>query len=79
MRGERRALSYWDCEERQVIAEIAGELARAERKSRRTGKPARCFKSSCTRHAAAGPADAGSWAKRSLPKARLIPVSSSPR
>jgi hypothetical protein len=29
----------------RLIAEIAGELARAERKSRRTGKPARCFKS----------------------------------
>jgi hypothetical protein len=29
----------------RLIAEIADELARAERKSRRTGKPARCFKS----------------------------------
>ena len=29
----------------RVLAEIAGELARAERISRRTGKPARCFKS----------------------------------
>jgi hypothetical protein len=29
----------------RLIAEIADELARAERTSRRTGKPARCFKS----------------------------------
>ncbi len=28
----------------RLIAEIAGELARAEAKSRRTGKPARCFR-----------------------------------
>jgi hypothetical protein len=29
----------------RLIAEIANELARAETRSRRTGKPARCFKS----------------------------------
>jgi hypothetical protein len=29
----------------RLVAEIAEELARAERRSRRTGKPARCFKS----------------------------------
>jgi Transposase DDE domain group 1 len=29
----------------RLVAEIAGELARAERISRKTGKPARCFKS----------------------------------
>jgi hypothetical protein len=29
----------------RLIAEIAGDLARAQRMSRRTGKPARCFKS----------------------------------
>jgi Transposase DDE domain group 1 len=31
----------------RLVAEIAEELARAERTSRRTGKPARCFKSFC--------------------------------
>ena len=56
----------------RLVAEIASELARAEAKSRRTGKPARYFKEFKWRRAAAGAAGAGSWPRPSSPRTKPI-------
>ncbi len=61
----------------RLIAEIASELARAEAKSRRTGKPARLLQgASGGRRAAAGAAGAGSSARPSSPRAKPTRASS---
>jgi hypothetical protein len=54
VRGKRGALSVRIGENDRLIAEIESELAQAEAKSRRTGKPARYFKILCGRWIATG-------------------------
>src|SRR5262245_18520054 len=63
----------------RLIDEIAGELAKVEAKSRRTGKPARYSGISCGPRAAVGAASAGSWPRPSSLLARPTLALSSPR
>jgi hypothetical protein len=63
----------------RLIAEIESELAEAEKKSRRTGKPARYFKDFKWETRGAGTVSGGSLPRPNSRKTRPIHVLSSPR